>query len=1047
MSNSQSLPGNRSLRFSLLAALFLSIGFFVVFTWSPSTRATLNGSKAPASGDSKRARPAYVPGDVLVRYRSDAVAKKRQLATTLSTASGRTIAMRVEHFEGSDVIDGLRIARVAPEETLNAIVALKSQPDVAYAEPNYVVHMTVTPNDTSYGSLYAMTKIGAPTAWNTTTGSSNIVVADIDQGVDVTHPDLQANIWTNPFPGSISGIAGDLHGYDFLSNSGTISADFHATHTAGTIGAVGNNGAGVVGVNWSVKLMSLKFIGGPLDQGSDADAIRACSYVKQMKDLWVSSGGTHGANVRVTNNSYGSPIFSFAFRDMLYALNQSGILFVAAAGNDGELDNDATGFYPASYNVPNVIAVAATDQNDALASFSHYGAKTVTLGAPGVGILSTTPSNGYTFQNGTSMAAPHVAGAAALLLAQNPNLTVAQLKCLLMFNGDAVASLAGKTFSGRRLNIGSSFAALASNDTTPPGMVTGFHVNSQSGRSVDLGWTASGGNGSSGQAALYQLSFTDAVTGEVVQLQNFAPPTSGTPQTFTAKVPYGHTSGTIALREFDSVGNEGPLASLNVPISFVEGNPYASTVGEAVALSTGGTPLGLSLDDAYRQNYPLPFAFPFYGQNVSTVTIATNGNLYFSTPPLRSNGDADDSISAVADLFNFKMIAGMWDDLDLRTSRRAGADVYVLTPDASRIIFRWQGVQFGDGTIGDPINFEIELNANGTIKTRYGSGNTNLLPVVGISNGEGDPYVISGLTSEELAINLTNAQQVTYIPRGVINPDDNVDFFVSQHYRDFLAREPDPGGEAFWIDQIAGNAGNQPAPCANGDVNCVNTRRINVSNAFFFELEYQQTGSYVYRMYREAYGNNQPSPNPDGSNLTESKKIPLYSNFKADREQVIGGASLAQQQLAFANVFVQRPEFIAKYPANLTLDQFVDAVLLTIQNDIGVNLTSQRTALINLGSRGAVIYRLADDNAGTNPINNRPFIDAEYNRAFVFGEYSGYLKRDSDIFGFLFWLGQVNSGPLRDTTKQRAMVCSFIDSQEYQFRFSTIESHHTSECQ
>ncbi len=142
---------------------------------------------------------------------------------------------------------------------------------------------------------------------------------------------------------------------------------------------------------------------------------------------------------------------------------------------------------------------------------------------------------------------------------------------------------------------------------------------------------------------------------------------------------------------------------------------------------------------------------------------------------------------------------------------------------------------------------------------------------------------------------------------------------------------------------------------------------------------------------------------------------------------------------------------MAKYPASLaTAAQFVNAVLATIQNDIGVDLTPERTNLINLyntGGRGAVIYRLADDSAGTNPINNRLFIDAEYNRAFMFGEYSGYLRRDADIGGFLFWLGQVNSGPLRDTTKQRAMVCSFIDSQEFQFRFSAIESHHTSECQ
>ena len=178
--------------------------------------------------------------------------------------------------------------------------------------------------------------------------------------------------------------------------------------------------------------------------------------------------------------------------------------------------------------------------------------------------------------------------------------------------------------------------------------------------------------------------------------------------------------------------------------------------------------------------------------------------------------------------------------------------------------------------------------------------------------------------------------------------------------------------------------------------------------------------------------------------------MPAYPNFAADRALVVGGSSLAQLQLDFANAFVQRPEFLTKYPTSLsTAGAFVDAVLATIQTDIGVDLSAQRTNLINLynsGGRGAVIYRLADDNINTNPINNRSFIDAEYNRAFVYTEYGGYLRRNSDIPGFMFWLGQVNSGPLRDINKQHAMVCSFITSTEYQQRFSSIVSHSNTEC-
>ena len=152
---------------------------------------------------------------------------------------------------------------------------------------------------------------------------------------------------------------------------------------------------------------------------------------------------------------------------------------------------------------------------------------------------------------------------------------------------------------------------------------------------------------------------------------------------------------------------------------------------------------------------------------------------------------------------------------------------------------------------------------------------------------------------------------------------------------------------------------------------------------------------------------------------------------------------------ALANAFVLRPDFLTKYSASLDGPGFVDAVLATIKNDIGVDLISQRTALINLlnsGGRGAVLYRLADDNVQTNPIDNRAFIDAEYNRAFVFTQYAGYLRRDPDMAGFLFWLGQVSSAPLRDVPKQHAMVCSFITSAEYQLRFSSVVTHSNAEC-
>jgi hypothetical protein len=305
---------------------------------------------------------------------------------------------------------------------------------------------------------------------------------------------------------------------------------------------------------------------------------------------------------------------------------------------------------------------------------------------------------------------------------------------------------------------------------------------------------------------------------------------------------------------------------------------------------------------------------------------------------------------------------------------------------------------------------------------------------VTLSNPTGGA-VIGSLTAADVTIVDNDSNPPT------TNPLDTARFFVQQHYYDFLSRYPDVGGWDFWTGQIT-QCGSDPV--------CLRAKRIDVSNSFFYELEYQQTGAYVFRFYRAAFGNHQPFPNPDGANPIESRKLPAYAVFAADRARVVGGANLAQGQQNLANAFVLRNEFLTKYPASQDGPTFVDAVLATINNDMGVNLTSQRTALINLfnaGGRGAVMYRLADDNVQTNPINNRAFIDEEYNRAFVATEYFGYLRRDADIGGFLFWLGQVNSGPLRDTTKQHAMVCSFITSAEYQQRFSSVVTHTNSECQ
>jgi hypothetical protein len=276
------------------------------------------------------------------------------------------------------------------------------------------------------------------------------------------------------------------------------------------------------------------------------------------------------------------------------------------------------------------------------------------------------------------------------------------------------------------------------------------------------------------------------------------------------------------------------------------------------------------------------------------------------------------------------------------------------------------------------------------------------------------------------------------------NPLLEENFFVRQQYLDFLSREPDTGGFNFWTQQVSS--------CV-ADADCFHQRTITTSNAFFFEPEFQQTAGFVFRAYRAAYGNMQPFPNPDNSNATESNKLIDYSVFVGDRARVVGGADLAASQVAFANLFVTRSEFTSRYGGALTGPQFVDALLAKILADDNVDLTAQRQGLIdqynNAGGgnagRAQVMYRLADDNS-QNPISNQAFINAEYDRQFALTLYFGYLRRNPDIGGFLFWQGQINTAPVRDVPKQNALVCSFMTAAEYQFRFGSQAPRSNLEC-
>jgi len=339
---------------------------------------------------------------------------------------------------------------------------LAGHPQVAYAEPNAPIGTEAIPNDDDFSELWGLNNTGqtggtadadidAPEAWDLATGSSSIVVGVIDTGIDYTHPDLAANVWTNP--GEIAGngtdddgngFVDDVHGYDFANGDGDPMDDNgHGTHVSGTIAAVGDNGQGITGVNWTGSLMALKFLDGE-GNGFTSAAVQALNYATMMRTQY-------GVEVRVTNNSWGGAQYSQALRNAIQASGDAGMLFVAAAGNDAA-DTDAEAHYPSGYGLSNIVAVTASDDGDALASFSNYGATSIDLAAPGVDVYSTLPGGEYGTYSGTSMSVPHVSGVAALAWSVVPNGTVAQVRTAILEGIDSLDSLSGRVASGGRLN-------------------------------------------------------------------------------------------------------------------------------------------------------------------------------------------------------------------------------------------------------------------------------------------------------------------------------------------------------------------------------------------------------------------------------------------------------------------------------------------------------------------------------------------------------------------------------------------------------------------
>jgi serine protease len=429
--------------------------------------------------------PRFRPGTVLVGFERDTTrTQQRSIEAAAGAAESKIIGA------------GTHVLHVRDGRVFAAITRLEANRRVRYAEPDYAVHTLQAPNDPLYNQLWGMPDVSADSAWDVTGGTKSVVIGVVDTGIDYTHPDLAANVWTND--GSINNCAAGTHGYNAITGScDPMDDNKHGTHVSGTIGAVGNNGIGVIGVNPTTSMMGLKFLsaGG---SGTTSGAIQAID--------WAINAKNSGVNIRVLSNSWGGGGYDQSLSDEINKAGANDILFVAAAGNYAS-NNDVTPLYPCSYGAANEICVAAIQKRkDSLASFSNYGINSVDLAAPGENILSTVPGDQYATLSGTSMATPFVAGAAALVLSMGYR-SVRDLKSTILSSVDPLASLAGVVGTGGKLDVDKAVLAAA---PPPPPPIADFALSvSPSGRqsvargsAVSFVVTATLSGGQSGQIAL-----------------------------------------------------------------------------------------------------------------------------------------------------------------------------------------------------------------------------------------------------------------------------------------------------------------------------------------------------------------------------------------------------------------------------------------------------------------------------------------------------------------------------------------------------------------
>ena len=598
-----------------------------------------------------------VANEVLIKFRH---ATPQQVAHV----HGMAAAVRSEKVGGT----GVYRIRSAYKGVGRLLADLSQLPGVDYVEPNYLLYANdAIPNDPLFKDLWGIKRIGAPAAWDITTGSTDVTVGVVDTGVDYSHPDLDGNIWTAPTDFTVTvgdatiTCAAGTHGFNAIRMRqrpcDPMDDNDHGTHVSGTIGAEGDNSLGVAGVNWTASIMGLKFLSRQ-GSGSTADAINAIEFAIQANLAGV-------ANVRVLSNSWGGGLYSRSLLDTIRRAYDNNILFVASAGNYGK---EMISGYPATYSSPNVVAVAATEENDLLASFSSFGQKTIHLGAPGVNILSTVLGGQYASMDGTSMAAPHVSGTAALVLSVCPSLDVDQVRAALLRTTEPLEDLKDKTITGGLLSASAAVAHCGEQtmgipdftvsvspllQSAPQGGSAGYTVTltSYNNYSGEVALEASAEGGADISAILVPTTLTLEAGGTAsATLTLAAAPSASERRTYRCLVFADDGMLLHNDRAFLEVtGGSAPPTAHDVAVSGVSATPSAAAPGDTVAVQVTVENYGTNAETA-----DITVAESPDGDNLGwqSVTLAASGsaNLTFSWNTTESTTDGTHTLFATATL-------------------------------------------------------------------------------------------------------------------------------------------------------------------------------------------------------------------------------------------------------------------------------------------------------------------------------------------------------------------------------------------------------------